>query len=162
MQASSAAQRMVWHLFVRFPFVHTDLVYSYHRRALKDHEKKCYIKAVKCLQSRPAHNTSRPASWTRFDEFQATHIELGTKIHYVVSVLVEPSSYLPTWSIYVRGNFFPGIDISWKRMRMHFEMNADIKAHNRMFFLPSREYEHNPSVSNSYWDWSIDSDPPNL
>src|SRR6266498_1735862 len=71
------------------------LIY-YHRRALSNDEKKCYIDAVKCLQSRPAHSTSRPASWTRFDEFQATHIELTVKIHFVVSVLAEASGSLPT------------------------------------------------------------------
>ena len=55
------------------------------RRALSDEEKKSYIDAVKCLQTQPARNTSRPASWTRFDEFQAHHIEIATQIHYVVS-----------------------------------------------------------------------------
>jgi len=52
-------------------------------RALSDDEKNCYIEAIKCLQSRPAQNTSRPASWTRFDEFQATHIESALDIHFV-------------------------------------------------------------------------------
>src|SRR6266581_7255129 len=62
------------------------LAHEYHyRRALSDSEKKCYIEAIKCLQSRPAHNDSRPASWTRFDEFQGTHIELAFNIHYVVN-----------------------------------------------------------------------------
>jgi len=55
------------------------------RRALSNDEKKDYIDAVKCLQSRPALNTSLPASWTRFDEFQAYHIKLAYQIHFVVS-----------------------------------------------------------------------------
>jgi hypothetical protein len=54
------------------------------RRALTDEEKKSYLDAVQCLQTKPAHNTSRPASWTRFDEFQAHHIEIAAEVHYVV------------------------------------------------------------------------------
>lgn len=52
-------------------------------RALTDEEKKSYLDAVQCLQTKPAHNTSRPASWTRFDEFQAHHIEIAAEVHYV-------------------------------------------------------------------------------
>lgn len=57
-----------------------------YRRALSDDEKKCYIDAVKCLHLKPAHDESRPTSWTRFDEFLATHVELAIKIHFVVGV----------------------------------------------------------------------------
>jgi len=64
-------------------------------RALTDDEKKCYIDAVKCLQSRPAHNTSRPESWTRFDEFQATHIESALGVHYL-------GQFLPWHRLFLR------------------------------------------------------------
>lgn len=60
---------------------------THYRRALSDKEKKCYINAVKCMQTLPARNTSRPQSWTRFDEFQSTHIGLAPNIHYVVTGL---------------------------------------------------------------------------
>jgi len=56
------------------------------RRTLTDIEKKSYIDAVRCLQSQPARNTSRPASYTRFDEFQAHHLEIAYDIHFVVSI----------------------------------------------------------------------------
>ena len=81
------------------------------RRALTDNEKKCYIDAVKCLQTIPAQNTSRPASWTRFDEFQAIHIELALQIHYVVCRL---NFSLPKriWSS-SKGQFLP-----WHRLFM--------------------------------------------
>ena len=75
------------------------------RRALSDDEKKAYIDAVKCLQSRPARNTSRPASWTRFDEFQAHHIELALQIHSVVSIAYI-SSYSCSWNTH-KGQFLP-------------------------------------------------------
>ncbi|SRR6266545_213007 len=66
----------------------TDL--NFNRRALSDDEKESYIDAVKCLQSQPARNTSKPASWTRFDEFQATHIDMSFDIHFVVYLLSDP------------------------------------------------------------------------
>jgi len=74
--------------FASFHYL-TDL--DSYRRALSDDEKKSYIDAVKCLQSSPAQNTSRPASWTRFDEFQATHIDMSYDIHFVVYFLSNPS-----------------------------------------------------------------------
>lgn len=76
------------------------------RRALNDTEKKGYIGAVKCLQSQPAHNTSRPKSWTRFDEFQAHHIEIAINIHYVVSFLSDTLLRLVS-DLYVKGEFLP-------------------------------------------------------
>jgi len=78
---------------------------------MNDGEKKCYINAVKCLQSHPAHNTSRPASWTRFDEFHATHIGLAVSVHYVVrrSCFNFTAELYP---IYIRGNSFHGIGTS--------------------------------------------------
>ncbi|KAF5326565.1 hypothetical protein D9611_000757 [Ephemerocybe angulata] len=52
-------------------------------RALTDVEKKGYINAVLCLQSRPATVAGRPAIRNRFDEFQATHIDLTDEVHQV-------------------------------------------------------------------------------
>lgn len=57
-----------------------------YRRDLSDEEKKDYIDAVKCLQSRPAQNPAIPVARTRFDEFHAQHIQIAEQVHYVVSV----------------------------------------------------------------------------
>jgi tyrosinase len=70
------------------------------------YEKKDYIDAVKCLQSQPALNNSRPASWTRFDEFQAHHIEVAFQIHFVVRVPCALSIVSCTYGIR-KGQFLP-------------------------------------------------------
>jgi tyrosinase len=49
----------------------------------KKHE---YIAAVKCLQEKPAHLAHLyPGSKSRFDDFQASHIDLTPLIHWNVS-----------------------------------------------------------------------------
>jgi tyrosinase len=47
-------------------------------------EKQGYIQAVQCLQQRPAGITGKAGVKTRFDEFQATHIDLTDEVHQVV------------------------------------------------------------------------------
>jgi tyrosinase len=76
------------------------------RRALTDEEKKSYTDAVRCLQTQPARNTSQPASWTRFDEFQAHHIQIATQVHYVVSTTYF-SSFRGVFSSMRQGEFLP-------------------------------------------------------
>jgi hypothetical protein len=57
-----------------------------YRRTLNDIEKADYISAVKCLQSRPAFEPPAiSAIKSRFDDFQASHIQLADKVHVTVS-----------------------------------------------------------------------------
>lgn len=55
-------------------------------RAFSSKEKKAFIKAVLCLQKRPARTPSALASGakTRYDDFVATHINQTGQIHYSV------------------------------------------------------------------------------
>jgi len=71
-------------------------------RALSEDEKKCYIDAVKCLQTRRAQNASTPDSWTRFDEFHSTHIGLSLKVHYVGQFLPWHRLFLKTYETALR------------------------------------------------------------
>lgn len=49
-------------------------------------DRLAYVNAVKCLQSKPAQTTSTyPGSKSRYDDFQALHIAMTEKIHFVVS-----------------------------------------------------------------------------
>jgi tyrosinase len=56
---------------------------------LSKKQRKNYIKAVKCLQSKPALTPSTIASGakTRFDDFVATHIDQTMTIHYTANFL---------------------------------------------------------------------------
>jgi len=59
-----------------------------YRRTLSGKEKGDYIAAVKCLQSRPSQDPAVPAAKSRFDEFQAYHIEQSDNgIHVTVRIL---------------------------------------------------------------------------
>jgi hypothetical protein len=60
-----------------------------YRRTLDDTEKTDYIDAVKCLQSRPAlEPRSISAIQSRFDDFQAVHIQLADKVHLTVGTSI--------------------------------------------------------------------------
>ncbi|KAI1840816.1 hypothetical protein JX266_012964 [Neoarthrinium moseri] len=53
-------------------------------RTLSNKEKQSYIAAVKCLQSAPAKTSSTyPGAVSRFDDFQAEHINRTDFIHFV-------------------------------------------------------------------------------
>jgi hypothetical protein len=59
-----------------------------HRRTLSSREKADYIAAVKCLQSLPSQDNTVPAAKSRFDEFQAYHIEQSDNgIHVTVRMI---------------------------------------------------------------------------
>jgi len=64
---------------------------------LTSNQKKSYINAVKCLQSKPALTPSSkaPGAKTRFDDFVATHINQTMTIHYTGNFLVWHRYY--TW-----------------------------------------------------------------
>jgi hypothetical protein len=66
------------------PSYSTDF-YPCRRRTLDDVEKSSYITAVKCMQSLPALYEHGEAVRTRFDEFQAFHIEVADRVHATVS-----------------------------------------------------------------------------
>ncbi|RSM02270.1 hypothetical protein CDV31_010990 [Fusarium ambrosium] len=53
-------------------------------------EKKAYITAVKCLQSKPAKSPASfaPGAKTRFDDWVATHVDQTQIIHYTGNFLV--------------------------------------------------------------------------
>jgi tyrosinase len=55
------------------------------RRKLNNTEKANYIKAVKCLQARPPLHQNIAAVRTRFDEFQALHINVADRVHTTVN-----------------------------------------------------------------------------
>ncbi len=52
-------------------------------------DKKAYIDAVKCLQSKPARTpaSEAPGAKTRFDDFVVTHINQTQALHYTGSFL---------------------------------------------------------------------------
>ncbi|WYZ39601.1 hypothetical protein EsH8_III_001515 [Colletotrichum jinshuiense] len=56
---------------------------------LSTNEKLDYIKAVKCLQSKPPRTpaSEAPGAKTRFDDFVATHINQTLTIHYTANFL---------------------------------------------------------------------------
>ena len=56
------------------------------RRKLNNTEKANYIEAVKCLQSRPPLHQNIAAVKTRFDEFQALHIDVADRVHTTVNL----------------------------------------------------------------------------
>lgn len=68
-----------------------------HRGSLSQTERKSYISAVKCLQSKPARTPAEvaPGAKTRFDDYVATHINQTLAIHYTGNFLVWHRYY--TW-----------------------------------------------------------------
>ena len=61
-------------------------LFAIYRRTLNDTEKNDYISAVKCLQSRPAFEPRAiSAIQSRFDDFQALHIQVADRVHLTVS-----------------------------------------------------------------------------
>ena len=67
---------------------HFDLLTVCGRRKLDNTEKANYIKAVKCLQARPPLHQNIAAVRTRFDEFQALHIDVADRVHTTVKFAI--------------------------------------------------------------------------
>jgi tyrosinase len=66
------------------------------RRDMMVEDRINYISAVKCLQATPSSAT-RQGVKTRFDEFQASHIDLTNRIHGVVCISLS-QLFLPLLS----------------------------------------------------------------
>lgn len=67
---------------------------NYHRRALTKKEQLDYLAAVQCLQQKPAKTGSLyPGVKSRYDDFQAVHIAMTERIHFVVRPLLCLMSY---------------------------------------------------------------------
>lgn len=67
------------------------------RSTLSKSQRKDYIRAVQCLQSKPAKTPSSevPGAKTRFDDFVALHIQQTMEIHYTGNFLSWHRLY--TW-----------------------------------------------------------------
>lgn len=57
------------------------------RRTLSTKEKQAYIDAVKCLQTKPSELASTYQSPSRFDDYNAVHIDLTEQIHFCAPFL---------------------------------------------------------------------------
>ncbi|KAL2109103.1 hypothetical protein VUR80DRAFT_2967 [Thermomyces stellatus] len=65
-------------------------------RTLSSEEKQAYIEAVKCLQASPSQlSDTYPASGSRFDDFNAVHIDLTERYHFT-------GPFLPWHRLFVR------------------------------------------------------------
>jgi tyrosinase len=69
--------------------IQLELILRYDRDAISPQERKDYITAVQCLQSKPAKTPQEaaPGAKTRFDDFVATHINQTMTIHYTANFL---------------------------------------------------------------------------
>ena len=85
-------QRREWYVSHPLSFNLDINLSAINRRTLNDTEKTDYINAVKCLQSRPAFEPrSISAIQSRFDDFQALHIQVADRVHLTVSILTSQS-----------------------------------------------------------------------
>jgi hypothetical protein len=95
-------------------------------------QREQYIKAVKCLQSLPATSAFEGVK-TRFDDFQALHINQTDAVHFVVWKLINPLVTSVIGRMYSRDIFFRGIADSWVYLRELYAMNVDTKTGTRTF-----------------------------
>ena len=98
-------------------------------------EKADYIKAVKCLQSHPAVDPVMPQARTRFDEFQAYHIQIADGIHLLVRCFFIAlfGRGIDYWFLLFRVNFFPGTGTICEAMKKRCAVNADTMVHSRQY-----------------------------
>ena len=105
-------------------------LFSMYRRTLNDTEKTDYISAVKCLQSRPAFEPRAiSAIQSRFDDFQALHIQVAEAVHLTVSTnkFHDVNHKATFWNRTHRDNSYPGTDISYVSTKMRCEQSVGTK-----------------------------------
>ena len=107
-------QRREWYVAISCPG--TKLICPCRRRTLADTEKTSYITAVQCMQSLPTLHNNVTAVRTRFDEFQALHIEVADRVHATVSLYCSTITVRGSKSI-VRVTSFLGTGVSCECMK---------------------------------------------
>jgi hypothetical protein len=88
------------------------------------------------MQSNPAIKPVLKAAKSRFDEFQAYHINQADAVHVTVSPFQFYSSLEPTidCALCLRENSYHGTDNTSRFMKMNFGRIADIMVPSREFF----------------------------
>ena len=138
--------------------LHLNLLTLCGRRRLNNTEKADYIKAIKCLQSRLPLYQNIEAVKTRFDEFQALHINVADRIHTTVQFILtgrdlmhillgpvlalaltfcQPLRKRSTW---------------WVRLQRGNAVCGDIVRRLQLSLL----------FRCRYWDWTLDADQSTL
>ena len=115
-------------------------LFAMYRRTLNDTEKNDYISAVKCLQSRPAFEPRAiSAIQSRFDDFQALHIQVADRVHLTVSTNkfhdVNVNHNAPSEIALIRAISYLGTDIFYVSTKMRCEQNVGTKGPLRKFFF---------------------------
>jgi hypothetical protein len=104
------------------------------RRTLTPHQQHQYTTAVQCLQRLPATSSFRAVK-TRFDDFQALHINLTPEVHLVVRVLI--TARRDARLTVFRDNSFRGIVVSSVYSSGHCAASAGTMGHYRKLFFYS-------------------------
>ena len=119
------------------PFILDINLFAMYRRTLNDTEKTDYISAVKCLQSRPAFEPRAiSAIQSRFDDFQALHIQVADRVHLTVNTKQITMSIIRRLSeITYRAISYPGTDIFCVSTKMRYERNVGTKGPLRKSFF---------------------------
>ncbi len=76
-----------------------------------------------------------PQARTRFDEFQAYHIQVADGIHLLVRCFFISlfECGIDYWFLLLRVNFFPGTGTISEAMKKRCVMNADTRVHSRQY-----------------------------
>ena len=127
------------------------------RRDLTVAERQDYIRAVKCLMTAPSTSTRRGVR-SRFDEFQACHIDLTDEVHQVVSDAPFLCLLFFTDAVSCRDISLPGIVNSSPSTRRLCVRSAVTKVQPRKSLCPGDVIGPSLIASHRYWDWSRDAD----
>ncbi|KAJ7681228.1 tyrosinase [Mycena olivaceomarginata] len=127
-------------LFVGFYLVAKIVLLRQEWRDLTNKQKIRYLDAVKCLQARPAKGLIEAAR-TRFDDFQAVHINLTDEIHLVGQFLPWHRRFLSVFEQTLRSECdFVGALPYWDWSR---DVDAFNKIDNSPVFDPIRGFGGN-------------------
>jgi tyrosinase len=107
-------------------------------RTLTKTQQLDYIKAVRCMQTKPSRtNGAWEGAKNRFDDFEGLHIVETDRIHYVVR-LAPPLDVIQTETLTAQGHFLP-----WHRQFIRLWEKDLCSTCNYRGALP-------------YWDWTLD------